>query len=607
MNIQGLFCTALLAFGLLAPIHYVWAESIEGTPQDDNLEGTSTADSIIGHEGNDVLDGHDGNDKVDGGEGEDEVLGGKGDDDLIGGAGEDTLRGDVGNDTMDGNEEDDVLIGGSGGDSLIGGPGNDTLRGEDGNDILSAGPGNDTVIGGPGNNTLTGGPGRDNFDCGLEVDKVLDFNASEGDIVSPSCLTEPGQRSVIKPQGEPTIVNDTALVVETVATGLKSPTNMAFLGPNDILVLEKNMGTVQRIINGTMLPEPILDVNVVANDGLLGIAVSKNETGSTNVFLYFTESSTKGDASSTEYVEEGKKINPAGNRLYRYEFRNDSLVNPKLLLNLTAIPGPIHHGGELIIGPDNALYVTLGDLEGYSKNYSRTKAQNYIGGPEPDGRSGILRVTQDGKLVNGTGILGDEHPLDIYYAYGIRNSFGIDFDPITGNLWDTENGPDYADEINLVEPGFNSGWHVVQGIWKPEGGLAGDLALIPEDLVDFDGKGKYSAPEFIWHYTVAPTALKFLNSDKLGKQYENDIFVGDVNYGRIYHSDLNNNRTGLALNGPLADTIANSTNELQDIIFGQGFGGVTDIEVGPDGYLYVVSIANGAIYRIVPSNSTQLQ
>ena len=66
--------------------------------------------------------------------------------------------------------------------------------------------------------------------------------------------------------------------------------------------------------------------------------------------------------------------------------------------------------------------------------------QNIINGTAPDGRGGILRVTQDGKIVDGKGILGDEHPLDMYFAYGIRNSFGIAFDPLTGNLWDTENG-----------------------------------------------------------------------------------------------------------------------------------------------------------------------
>ena len=67
-------------------------------------------------------------------------------------------------------------------------------------------------------------------------------------------------------------------------------------------------------------------------------------------------------------------------------------------------------------------------------------------------------VGLDGKPVNNQGILGDISPLNLYYAYGIRNSFGIDFDPVTGNLWDTENGPAYADEINIVKPGFNSGY-----------------------------------------------------------------------------------------------------------------------------------------------------
>ena len=74
-----------------------------------------------------------------------------------------------------------------------------------------------------------------------------------------------------------------------------------------------------------------------------------------------------------------------------------------------------------------------------------------------DGRAGILVVSQDGKPV-GKGILGNSFPLNLYYAYGIRNSFGIDWDPITGYLWDSENGPHFGDELNLVEPGFNSGW-----------------------------------------------------------------------------------------------------------------------------------------------------
>ena len=178
----------------------------------------------------------------------------------------------------------------------------------------------------------------------------------------------------------------------------------------------------------------------------------------------------------------------------------------------------------------------------------------------------------------------------------------MDFDPVTGKLWDTENGPNYGDEINLIEPGFNSGWAQIQGIWTPKGEIenenAGPLNLHP-NLVDFGGKGKYRAPEFIWFQTVAPTALKFLNSTKLGKQYQNDMFVGDYNNGNLYHFKLNQNRTGLVLGNTLADKIANTPEEAKPVIFGSGFdGGITDLQVGPDGYLYVLTFS-GAIYRIV--------
>jgi hypothetical protein len=122
---------------------------------------------------------------------------------------------------------------------------------------------------------------------------------------------------------------------------------------------------------------------------------------------------------------------------------------------------------------------------------------------------------------------------------------------------------------------------------------------LEEDIVDFEGKGKYSDPELVWMGTEGPTAAKFLNSDKLGIQYVNDMFVGDVHNGWIYHFDLNEYRTDLILEGPLADKIANTPEEMQETILGEGFGGITDLEVGPDGYLYVVSIGQGAIYRIV--------
>jgi glucose/arabinose dehydrogenase len=388
-------------------------------------------------------------------------------------------------------------------------------------------------------------------------------------------------------QGAPNVIEDPNLHVELVSDGPELPTSMAFLGPDDILVLEKEKGTVQRIVNGKLLPTPVLTVDVASQVErcMCGIAVSKSDSGTVYAFLYFTEAEDGSGGISSE---------PVGNRLYRYEWVNNQLVNPILLLDLPATPGPRHNGGVVRIGPDNNVYLVIGDVDGH-----QTQAQNQqSGGEEPDGTSGILRITQDGKPVGSSGILGDSYPLNLYYAYGIRNSFGFDFDPVTGNIWDTENGPGYGDEINLVEPGFNSGWSEVTGMssntddFDPE-----------DDLVSFDGKGKYSDPKFEWRDTLGPTAVKFLNSDKLGAEYVNDMFVGDIVNGRIYHFELNQDRTELILDGLLADKVAatESVTELEQIIFAEDFGGITDLEVGPDGYLYVVSLGHGAIYRILPA------
>ena len=379
--------------------------------------------------------------------------------------------------------------------------------------------------------------------------------------------------------GGPT-VNDPNLRVEVVFKNggkLDTPTtSMAFLGPNDILVLEKNKGTVQRIIEGQLQKNPLLQVNV-GNEiewGMLGIAISRNEAN-TNVFLYYTES------------DGGQKV--LGNRLYRYELVNDKLTNPLLLLDLPATSPQEgqennHDGGKVVIGPDQNVYVVIGDVGGRNG-----QAQNNGRGDPVDGSSGILRVTQDGLPV-GEGFLGDSIPLKLYYAYGIRNSFGFDFDPVTGNIWDAENRADDKDEINLVKPGFNSGWAHVMG-FPPKRFDPGN------DLVGFNGKGKYSEPQFVWKQTIGPTALEFLNSTKLGNQYENTIFTSDVNTGNLYNFKLNADRNGLLLQGPLIDRMANTLDEAQSIIFGQGFGVITDIKIGPDGYLHILGY-DGTIYRI---------
>jgi len=406
------------------------------------------------------------------------------------------------------------------------------------------------------------------------------------------------------PQGfnqMPKISNNPQLKIEVVFKGLNSPTSMAFLGPNDILVLEKNNGTVKRIVNDTLFPT-MHKVNVAtkAGRGMLGINVAQSgNSSSPYVFLYFIELS----GNKSIDAETGGKA-----RLYRYELKENMLTNKKLILDVSGERGvgntsdEFHNGGKILIGPDQSIYLVVGELSG-----RHTPTMNLADRDLPDGNSGILRVSYDGKPIKGGNIIGDEDPLNKYFAYGIRNSFGMDFDPETGNLWDTENGPDYGDEINLVKPGFNSGFRIVQGIWylnQTDFLTAGDIApKNPDSLVDFDGRGKYSPPEFTWYQSVGPTALKFLNSDKLGKKYENDMFVGDSR-GNIYHFELNQKRTTLSLSGALTDKLVDTNAENKDIEFGSGFKTITDMQVGPDGYLYVLSFHLGTIFRIVPTESS---
>jgi hypothetical protein len=109
----------------------------------------------------------------------------------------------------------------------------------------------------------------------------------------------------------------------------------------------------------------------------------------------------------------------------------------------------------------------------------------------------------------------------------------------------------------------------------------------------------YADPKFSWLNPVGPTAIVFLDSTSLGSQYENDAFVGDINNGNLYRFKLNGMRNGFIFSGAgLADRVADNDAGLQETIIGEGFAGITDLKVGPDGRLYVVSFGDGKIYAL---------
>lgn len=403
------------------------------------------------------------------------------------------------------------------------------------------------------------------------------------------------------------LLKDPNLKIDLITSSLSRPTSMAFIDDNNILVLEKT-GSVRLISNGVLQEQPVLNVPIDTRSerGLLGIATVNNtniqtdnsgfKDRSISVFLYFTEKNS---------------FDQIRNRVYRYEWNGESLVNPLLILDLPAIPGPNHNGGKLMIGTDKYLYVIIGELN------HRGKLQNVETGPAPDNTGVILRVNPyDGSPAANNPFINNavtDKTLFSYYAYGIRNSFGLTFDPVTGIVWETENGENDYDEINIVKPGFNSGWIQIMGPISRSSGIT------ESDLVNFPGS-KYDDPVFSWKIPPAVTDIEFLHSSKLGAKYANNIFVGDIggrdiNNGKLYYFTVNEDRNGLKFDASqtgLTDLVADDEEELSAIIFGSGFEGITDIVTGPDGFLYILSDSypnlvsptgsnfQGKIYRITP-------
>lgn len=373
-----------------------------------------------------------------------------------------------------------------------------------------------------------------------------------------------------------TVVDPNLRVNTWVSAGLNDPVGAAiFNSRGDMMVIEKNTGQV-KVVRQRRVRQTLLDLPV-SNDserGLLGIALSPNFGNDGHVYLFHTVADADG----------GDAI---ANRISRYTYDGSRLVFNKRLIDLPGNPGPNHDGGKITFGPDGKLYAVIGDLN------LNNQMNNFTGlGRLIQNTSAVLRLNRDGSIPSGNPFAGEASAI---YAYGIRNSFGIAFDPVTGDLWDTENGPQQFDEINRVFKGFNSGWEDIMGPVSRNGGQQ------PGGLASLGPAATYADPKFTWVQPVAPTDLEFLPNARLGASYKNDLFVGTTREGKILRFDLTSTRKSLRLTGALADGVADNTsglfNEQDDLIFGEGFGIVADLFAGPGG-MYVVSLTNNAIYRI---------
>ena len=451
-------------------------------------------------------------------------------------------------------------------------------------------------------------------------------------------------------QSGPTML-DRGLGVRPVVTGLNQPVTMAFLGPGQgFFLTEKATGRVRRVRGGTLQPDPVVDlaVNFASERGLLGIALHPGFPTTPFVYLYWTESSTGTDSRNLADVP------LLGNRVDRFVWNGTTLTQDINLIRLRAFQAdagqPLrgnHDGGVLAFGQDGKLYAFIGDVgrRGQTQNlkdgpFGPGQPDDQFGGPEPDNAhltGVILRLNDDGTTPTDNpffaagAAMGGEVGANVQkiFSYGHRNSFGMAFDPYSGNLWLQENGDDSFSELNLVEPGMNGGWVQIMGpvariaqfkeietsprffglqqIRWPPTNIADTPAEALSRLFMLPG-ARYSDPEFSWKFEVAPGGIGFVNGRALGPQFEGDLFMGGARDllagGHLFHFNLTGNRRKIGVDDPrLADRVADNLDkweitESESLLIGRDFGVVTDIESGPNGNLFVVSLTHGAIYEI---------
>ena len=467
--------------------------------------------------------------------------------------------------------------------------------------------------------------------------------------------------------GAPEVL-DPGLGVSAAASGLAQPISMAFLGDDDVLVLEKASGRVKRVVRG-QVRDVVLDlaVNSASERGLLGIALHPKFRRNGWVYLFWSQSRSGTD--STDLAD----VRLMGNRIDRFEFKQGRLEFDRSIIKFRAFQrdetnrdpatGAVvlrgnHDGGVIRFGPDGKLYAIVGDTgrRGHTQNllngpFGPGIDDDQFGGPETDDahRTGVIvRLDEDGDAPRDNpfwragrsmgGEVGEN--LQKLFAYGIRNSFGMAFDPESGQLWEQENGDDSFSELNRVPPGLNSGWVQIMGPasrvaqfkaietdptrpqpFAPNGyfglqqarWLPTNIADTPAEalsrLVMFPG-ARFKDPELSWKYEVAPGGIGFLDSRELGRRYRGDLFMAGardlLEGGHLFRIQLSGDRRSVDPDDPrLRDRVADNVSkweltESESLLFGRNFGVGTDVQTGPDGHLYVVSLSKGAIYEIAP-------
>jgi glucose/arabinose dehydrogenase len=338
--------------------------------------------------------------------------------------------------------------------------------------------------------------------------------------------------------------------VVSVAEDLVQPWSMAWLPNGDMLITEKP-GRLRLVRNGQLLPEAIPGTPEVLYKGQGGLfEVVPHPNFSDNQWVYLTFA--KPNANE---IDDGSTTAIARGRL-----EDDRLTNVVELFAAQA-SGFGHYGGKLVFDGEGHMFLTLGDRQDFSFG-DREALMAHSAQDRSNHKGVIVRLNDDGTVPDDNPFVGVDGVLPEIWSYGHRSPQGLAIHPITGDLWESEHGPQGGDELNLVEPGNNYGWPVVgRGVNYGAFGRPIHVGISEEGM---------TSPTNFWVPSIATSGLMIYSGDKF-PMWVGDIFSGGLIGEQLARVHLDDEYRNVVMEETLA----------------YDMGRIRDVRQGPDGYIYL--------------------
>ena len=353
---------------------------------------------------------------------------------------------------------------------------------------------------------------------------------------------------------------------ETITTGLQNPWGLAFLPDGRFLVSERP-GRLRVVGADGALGAPVSglpDIAASGQGGLLDVVVDSDFARNRTLYFCFSEPASAGNANSTALARATLSTDSARLENVRIIFSQKPKISSSAHFGCRIVESrtPGENGA-----PDGKLFLTLGDR--FSRKDDAQKLDNHHGK--------IVRINKDGSVPQDNPFVSKSGALPEIWSYGHRNAQGATLAP-DGTFWMHEHGPQGGDEINLPRAGANYGWPVITYGENYGGGKIGD---------GLTHKAGMEQPLHYWVPSIAPSGMAFLTSDRYGKAWRGNLFVGSLKFGYL-------NR--IELSAPFAGNVVRENKLLTEV--GER---IRDVRQGPDGLLYVLTDSRqGRLIRLLP-------